>query len=161
MNLSLYKITEEQRLINELLEASDGELTPELEEALMLNEANLQQKAMGYAYTIKDFEALEERISAEIARLQARKKSAQRCLSTLKKTLSTAMVEFGIPTIKQDTHTISLHRSKAVVIEDENRIPAEFTKVEVKIDKTKLKDSLKRGEVAGAYLQENISVSIR
>lgn len=161
MNLSLYQITEEQRLINELLEASEGELTPELEEAIMLNESNLQTKAMGYAYTIKDFEALEKRITDEITRLQARKKSVQRCIKTLKTALSNAMVTFDIPTIKEDTHTISLHRNKAVVIEDENRIPAEYTKVKVEIDKAKLKEDLKKGNVAGAYLQENISVSIR
>lgn len=161
MNLSLYRITEDQRLINEMLEATDGELTPELEEALMLNEANLQQKAVGYAYTIKEFSDYDKRIGEEIARLQRRRKSAQRCMDVLRTTLSNAMVEFGMTTIKNDTHTISLHRSKAVVIEDEAKLPKCYTKVKLEIDKAKLKEDLKNGEVAGAYLQENISVSIR
>lgn len=160
-NLSLYQITADQRLINELLEASEGEMTPEIEEALALNEANLQQKSAGYVYTIEELSDYEERLSKEIARLQRRKKSASRIKDILKTTLSTAMVEFGLTRLKNDTHTISLHRSKAVVIEDESKLPACYTKVKLEIDKAKLKEDLKNGEVAGAYLQENISVSIR
>lgn len=44
-NITLYNITSEQLRINELLEESGGELTPEIEEALIINKDNFIAKS--------------------------------------------------------------------------------------------------------------------
>ena len=54
---SIYQISAEQQRINEMLFESEGELTPELEEALAINEANLAIKAEDYATSILKFNA--------------------------------------------------------------------------------------------------------
>ena len=42
---TLYTITEDQRLLNAMLEENGGELTPEIEEALRITEDNFIAKA--------------------------------------------------------------------------------------------------------------------
>ena len=49
---SLFNITAEQKRINDALMELDGELTPELEEALVINAENFAVKAEGYAKII-------------------------------------------------------------------------------------------------------------
>ena len=68
-NISLYQMTSEQRYINTLLEECDGELTPELEEALVISQSNMVSKAQNYVYAIKEYEAMEKRCAEEIQRL--------------------------------------------------------------------------------------------
>ena len=46
---SLYQITATQQWLNDAIEASEGVLTPELGEALSINEENLRQKAEDYS----------------------------------------------------------------------------------------------------------------
>ena len=65
-NLSLYHITSEQLRINELLEESGGELTPEIEEALVINEGNFLVKAEGYIESIAKYKALAEAADVRI-----------------------------------------------------------------------------------------------
>jgi type I restriction enzyme M protein len=59
---TLYAITSEQLRINELLEESGGELTPEIEEALTLNEENFLVKSDGYIESIARFKALDKEV---------------------------------------------------------------------------------------------------
>ena len=81
---TLFNITAEQKRINEALMELDGELTPELEEALVINAENFAVKVEGYATSIHQFEAYAEAADAEIKRLTALKKSAQGAAKRLK-----------------------------------------------------------------------------
>lgn len=54
---SLYQITATQQWLNDAIEASEGVLTPELGEALSINEENLRQKAEDYSASILDAKA--------------------------------------------------------------------------------------------------------
>lgn len=45
MKQTLYSIAEDQRLINAMLEENGGELTPEIEEAMIITEENFLAKA--------------------------------------------------------------------------------------------------------------------
>jgi Siphovirus Gp157. len=66
---SLYKITEEAVIIASQLE--EGEVTPELENALVILQSELQEKAINYAYVVKSFEDDVTAINEEIKRLTA------------------------------------------------------------------------------------------
>lgn len=161
MNQSLYHISAEQKYLNALLEESEGEMTPELEKALAINEENFLAKTQSYIYAIKDYEAWEERIANEIARLQRVKRVAGNAKDRLKHTLIVAMQTFDTGKINIDTHTVSLRSTTAVRITDEKLLPREFFKVEVVADKKKLKEALKSGPVAGAELAEGVYLNIR
>ena len=57
MTPSLFKITSEQVRINDMLMETGGELTPELEDALIINADNFQVKLENYATSIHRFDA--------------------------------------------------------------------------------------------------------
>ena len=80
---TLYNITQEQMRLNDMLEAAEGELTPELEEALAINADNLMSKAAGYSATIMDARARIKALADEIKRLQAMKNVEQRKVEIL------------------------------------------------------------------------------
>lgn len=162
MTPSLFKITSEQVRINDMLMETGGELTPELEEALIINAENFQLKVEGYATSIHRFDALAEAADAEIKRLTAIKKSAQGAQKRLKDTLAYAMDTFGYDKYDLGLHKLSFRSSQAVNITDENLIPNNYIKVETKIDKESLKRDLKAGLVIeGATLVTNKNLQIR
>lgn len=162
MTPSLFKVTVEQMHINDMLMETGGELTPELEEALIINAENFQLKVEGYATSIHRFDALEDAADAEIMRLTAIKKSAQGAKKRLKDTLANAMEVFGYDKYDIGLHKLSFRTSQAVNITDEVRIPNNYIKVETKIDKESLKRDLKAGLVIeGAELVTNRNLQLR
>ena len=90
-NITLYNITSEQLRINELLEESGGELTPEIEEALIINEENFIVKSEGYIETIAKYKALAEAADVRIKEMQRIKKTAENIEKRLKERMQWAM----------------------------------------------------------------------
>lgn len=160
--LTLYTITSEQLRINELLEESGGELTPEIEEALILNEENFLTKSEGYIESIARYKALAEAADVRIKEMQRIKKTAENIEKRLKERLQHAMVVMGHDKVDVGLRKLSLRSSTAVAITNEDAIPAEYIIVETKVDKMKIKEALKNGVVIeGAELQTNKSIQIR
>lgn len=159
---SLFKITSEQVRINDMLMETGGELTPELEDALIINADNFQVKLENYATSIHRFDALEDAADAEIKRLTAIKKSAAGAKKRLKDTVAYAMEVFGYDKYDIGLHKYSFRSSQAVNITDEVRIPNNYIKVETKIDKEALRRDLKAGLVVeGAELITNRNLQLR
>lgn len=159
---SIYQITIEQQRLNEALFDAEGELSPELESALAINEANLTTKAEDYAISMAQFEAMEKTAEEEIKRLQAIAKRSKNARERMKTAISTAMETFGIDRLDVGTHRLSFRKSEAVVISDTNAIPADYIIVETKLNKTQIKADLKAGKpVAGAMLESRRNLQIR
>lgn len=162
MTPTLYKISQEQLRINDALMESGGELTPELEEALIINEHNFAVKAENYIASIHKFEALAEAAEAEIKRISAIKKTAANAAKHLKSNLSNGMEIMGLDKADLGLNKLSFRHSTAVNILDEVKIPSVYIKVETKIDKESLKRDLKAGLVLeGAELTTNKTLQIR
>lgn len=160
--ITLYTISSEQLRINEMLEESCGELTPEIEEALLINKENFLIKAEGYIETIAKYKAMADAAAERIKQLQAYKKTAENIATRLKDSLTYGMHIMGEEKIELGLHKISFRTSHAVNITDEAHIPNEYIKVETKIDKESLKRDLKAGLVIeGAELVTNKSIQIR
>lgn len=161
-NLSLWKISEEQAKLNDLLFESEGELTPEMEEALAINEANLTTKAANYIEAMAMFANGEETAKAEIKRLQAFAKRCANAQERMKASLTSALDIFGIDKLEVGTHRISFRKSEAVVIDDENAIPDNYRIIEVKLNKAQIKADLKEGAImTGAHLETRKNIQIR
>lgn len=162
MKKSLYNIEQEYLEIANQLE--DGELSEELEQALAINERELQGKAIAYAYVIKDSEDTVSVIDAEIKRLQALKKTEQNKAQRLKETISNAMELYGITEIKTETLKVNFRRSEGVVGESDS-LPDEFVKVvpeQRKPDLTAIKKAIKEGiEVQGFQIEERYNLQIK
>ena len=164
MKKSLYNIEQEYLEIANQLE--DSELSDELEQALAINERELQGKAIAYAYVIKEADDTVSVIDAEIKRLQALKKTEQNKAQRLKETISNAMNLYGITEIKTETLKLNFRRSEGVICTDDSVvIPSEFATVvpeTIKPNLFAIKAAIKEGrEVAGFEIEERYSLQIK
>jgi len=164
MKKSLYKIEKEYLEIANQLE--DGELSPELEMALAINESELQGKAVAYAYVIKESDDTVNAIDAEIKRLQGLKKTEQNKSKRLKETISNAMELYGIQEIKTETLKLNFRRSEGVICTDsEVSIDKDLCTVvpeTIKPNLSAIKKAIKEGvEVEGFEIEERYSLQIK
>lgn len=163
MSITLFQIkTEYQQIVDALVE-SGGELTPEIEQSLKINQDQLQEKAINYGYVIKQADYEVDMIDQEIARLQAMKKSREAMVNKLKSTISDAMTLYGIDKIESSMMKLSFRKSETVEITNESLIPSEYLITQpVKISKALIKDSIKSGnEVPGATISINFNLQIK
>jgi len=163
MEKSLYNINNEYLELISQVEQAEGVLTPELEEALTINKSELEVKSIAYVEVIKQRESLNERIDAEIKRLQSLKKSNDTLVSRLKNNLLNAVSLFG--NYEAGFLKLSTRKSKSVVVDyDVNDLPKQYKVVKVTEtpDKTAIKKAIESGEeVYGCRLVENINLSIK
>ena len=161
MKQSLYTIeTEYLTLINQV-EELDGELTPEIEEALIINETQLQSKSIAYLEYIGSRESINTRIDDEIKRLQAMKKSNNNLIAKLKDRLLDAVKLFG--NFEVGLTKFGTRKSSQVIVEDVNSLPSEFKTIKVteSANKAEIKKAIKAGEsIGGCELVENFNLKI-
>ena len=161
---TLYGITAEMNAILSLIEEGGGELTPELEQALAINEDQFVSKAEDYGHAILNLKAMAGAAKAEKERLASLQKFYENAQKRLTDALSNAMQLFGQDKVENATMRLSLRHTTATEVDDLDAIPMEFktTKVEVVADKTAIKKAIQQGEdVPGAHLVENVSLQIK
>ena len=163
MEKSLYNINNEYLDLISQVESLEGELTPELENALTINKADLEVKSIAYMEVIKQRESLNTRIDEEIKRLQALKKSNDNLVQRLKNNLLNAVNLFG--NFEAGFLKFSTRKSKAVVVDcDVNDLHKSFKTIKVTetADKVAIKKAIESGEeVEGCYIVENINLQIK
>jgi hypothetical protein len=164
MKKSLYNIEEEYLKIANQLE--DGELSPELETALAINEAELQGKAVAYIYVVKTEESDVVAIDAELKRLTALKRAKKNKIEWLKNTVHKAMDLYGINEIKTETLKINFRKSEGVICTDsEVSIDKDLCTVVPETSKpnlTAIKKAIKAGvDVKGFEIEERYSLQIK
>lgn len=160
--MNLYEITQEAQYLAALLETE--ELTPELEQALIINQDQLQAKAVNYAKVIANYQAESDAIEQEIKRLKAMKESRDKKVEWLKESVKNAMLVSGIEKVESTLFKISVRRSEAVEVDVVEALPNAFQNVKnvVTADKVAIKEAIKRGEnVLGARLVENFNLQIK
>ena len=158
--MNLYNIKSEYLAIAQ--ELAEGELTPELEQALMITEANLQEKAINYGYVIKNFESEVDIIDEEIKRLNALKKARVNAVEKLKTNISDAMQLFGILEVKAPTFKMNFRKSESVEIYDGLSQEYLTEKISYQPDKIAIKNAIKEGKIVnGAALVTNFNLQIR
>ena len=162
MKNTLYDIKQEYlELINQV-EELNGEITPEIEEQLQINQNELQNKAIAYHSVILAKDAFNMQIDNEIKRLQALKKRNNTLIENLKNRLVGAIQTFGEFTI--GTNTFGLRKSERVEVEDVNQLPKEYKTIKVneQANKTEIKKALKLGkQIENCYIVENINLKIK
>ena len=162
--MTLYTISEELSNILNAIEANDGEITPELDEALTITNEQFAAKSEDYGHAILNLEALAAAAKAEKDRLAGLQKYYENVRTRLKERLGETMDALGIPKVETPTMRLSLRRTTFTVVDDVNLLPDDLktTKVEVVADKTAVKKAIQEGrEVEGAHLVENVSLQIK
>ena len=165
--MTLYEITDEYLRLLEL--AEDPDTDPEVFQDTMEGlHGTLADKADGYAKVIRELEAFSAAADAEIARLTARKRSADNSITRMKEALKTAFFATGTAKLKTELFSFSIRKNPArVIIDSPDRIPEEYLLPQPpKIDTTALKNTLKDPEkqerLGGiAHLEQGESLQIR
>ena len=162
--MNIYKIQNEyQLLINQIIEA-EGEMTYEIQQALEINQQQLQSKAIDYCYVIKQLDSDCEQIDAELKRLQQLKKVRTNLAERLKDTISNAMNLYEVEKIETPLIKLSFRNSESVEITNESQLDACFivTKTVTSPDKKAIKDAIKSGVlVCGATISYNKNLQIK
>lgn len=161
MKQSLYNIIEEQRYTLSEIEAMEGELTPELEEQLVINAHQLESKSIAYLEVIKTKDAFNLLIVDEIKRLQALKKRNDNLVSRLKDNLLVAVKTFG--EFEVGFTKFGTRKSQTIEVEDVNSLPKEYKTVKITetADKAELKKVIKSGKkIYGVKLVDNLNLKI-
>ena len=167
--MKTYEIAKELFELQQLIELETFDINEETGEVFdnskMLQELSdelhieVETKADGIAYIIKEFKDAETSLQAEVKRLQERKASMARKQDSLKQLLDYLLQGEKLKTNK---FTFFYANSSKVVIEDENSIPEQFLKVEYKVDKTEIGKELKNFiDVPGAKLEVTNGIRIK
>tara|TARA_R110002072_G_scaffold138083_1_gene281048 strand:- start:327 stop:815 length:489 start_codon:yes stop_codon:yes gene_type:complete len=161
MKNTLYDIKNEYlELINQV-EEMEGEITPEIEQQLVINQNELHTKAVAYHSVVLSKDAFNMQIDSEIKRLQALKKRNNNLIDNLKNRLTGAIETFGEFTV--GVNKFGLRKSERVEVNDVNLLPKEYKTIKVteQANKADIKKALKNGEkIKGAFIVENFNLKI-
>lgn len=169
--MNLYELTTEMRQLQAALEDNLGELTPELEEQLAINQNNFESKFDGYCKVIASLSADEEAISAEISRLQQRKSTVTLNIARLKRVLCDALTLYGERTAKDNSRYRTLlfnaWTTKTQSVETDNMFDITKCKyveqvIDYRLNKAKAKEALQAGKkIKGLFLETKTNLTIK
>lgn len=159
--MTLYQLQEEYM---ELLEMAEN---PDIDEQIITDTmeaiaGEIETKADGYAVVIKELEADARKLKDEEARLNARRRTIENNITTMKSNLQTAMTETGKTKFKTELFSFGIQKNPASVVID-GEVPEEYLIAqEPKVDRKKLLADLKFGKnLEGvAHLEQKESLRI-
>lgn len=159
---TLYELKSEYIQLREM--AGDPDISPEaLRDTMDAINGELEDKADGYARVIRELEAEEAGLDAEIKRLQARKSAVSGNKGRIKDALESAMRETGKLKFKTALFSFGIQKNPpSVAILSEN-IPLDYLVVpEPQPDKKRILAELKAGaSFDWAELRQTESLRIR
>lgn len=160
--MSIYNITDDFSQIMAEIESNGGEISPEIDEKLQINQLNLIEKTTNYIHVIKTLDSECDIIDVEIKRLQELKKQRSNFTQSLKDRLKNAMQAMELTEIKTALNKINFRKSESIEVIDESILPSNVLIYEPKIDKKKIKEIIKNGgNVPGAKIVENQNLQIK
>ena len=122
---SIFNIQQDLYAIFNSIEENEGELTPELEEALTIKREEFSTKIQGYVAYIKQLELDNKGIKEEIARLKDLQKSKEKTIDNLKKIMAMAINAFGDTNksgnkfLDYGTGKVSIRKSDSIEVDEE------------------------------------------
>lgn len=144
-SLSLYDITAEERRFIEALVEGEGELTPELEEAMDTMKENKVCKVQDYHNLYVHLQAVADAARQEEDRLARKRKTAEAGMRRLKDGLLYNMESLGLRRIEGETVEVRIKANPGRIVFDEGAV---------------LRDSMRYVEAVRKYLPEWVSVKV-
>lgn len=157
---TLYSIQGKYQQLLNLAEQLDPEL---LKDTLESIDDELETKAENVAFVIKELEGQSLVLETETKRLAERKNTINNNVKRLKQSLFDAMITAKKQKIKTNLFTLDIRKNPhSVLVEDESKLINYLVEQPKKLDKTKLKDDLKKGiDVPGAVLVQTERLQIK
>ena len=159
--MTLYEMTAAQKELYELL--ASGEIDEEVY-ADTLEGIGIAEKIEGYCVVENELSGDLQKIESEIERLNAKKSAIENNIKRLKLWLGDCLFSMNTTKYNAGTYTVYRRETQQIIIDDLQKIPAEFmkTKVSETLNKTLIKWRIKAGEeIVGAHLQTNQSITIK
>lgn len=160
--MTLYEITDEYRQLLEM--AEDPDMDPDvLRDTMEAIDADLEDKADGYAKVIRTLEAEEAGLDTEIKRLQARKSTVAGSKARIKGALEESMRATGKTKFKTQLFSFGIQKNPASVVLAEGKVPTEYCILQEPVpDKKRIAAELKAGaHFDWAELRQTESLRIR
>lgn len=124
-------------------------------------EHDFSEKIENCIKVIQNKNARVEAYKAEIARLDALKKSENKAIEEIEKRISKAMHLTRHDKLDTTLFKVGFRKSKAVVV-DETKLPKKYMKAKWSPDKTLIKELINNGStIRGAHIEERSNLSIR
>ena len=159
---SLYELTAEYQQLLDM--AEDPDVDPQtLTDTMEAIGGEIEDKADGCAKVIKELSTNVAAKKAEAQRLLDSARSEESNIKRIKANLLNAMVVSGKRKFKTRLWNFAVVQNPvSVVIPDESRVPEEYLKAKIEIDKSAIKEALKSGaEFDWAKLESTEGVRIR
>jgi hypothetical protein len=161
---NIFQIKNQYHQILQKISDAEGEITPEIDLELTINENEFKEKAIDYAFIIKKLDADNSIIDAEMKRLKDMKDKNTNLIDKLANRVVDAMKLFNQEKIEVSMLKLSLRKSEAINVFDESKLSDNFftTKTTKTVSKTALKDAIKSGAcIDGAELVTNFNLQIK
>lgn len=154
-------LIKKQNLDNELIEAI-GELTPEMEQALLEIETNLPEKVDNYAYLIDKVEHEAEFFKKKAEKYLKTSKVLENLHQRLLDSIKQRMIEFNLLEVKGHDEVFRIARGKPVVtVLSQSEIPESHLKktLTISVDKNSIREAIEGGkEIAGVRLDPSFTL---
>lgn len=146
MNRRLWALPENLEKAFEMLEESEGELTPQIEELLNQGEEHFESRIENICKAVKAAEAETDEIDAEINRIKKIKKTAENRITSLKNFIQTMLVqaERDKETIHAGKFKVKVQKnSRPTMVVDEDRIQPYFKTAVIKMPAIEVPEAFK------------------
>lgn len=157
---SLIQLNNDYVEIMKTIELNEGEISEEMELALTKNLIESKDKISGYVLLLDRFENEVEFVNNQIKKAKEYISKIEKQKDRLESIALKVIESKGSRLEGNNGNWINKRKSTSLEITDESKIPAIYSKIEVKIDKASVKEAiLKRGEqIDGCIIKENISL---
>jgi hypothetical protein len=166
MSLSLFAIAGEYRQqLDQLEQMGLDEQT--FRDTLESIGGDIEEKSINVAMFVRNLESSATAIETQIESMEERSKAIRKKADHIKDYLRANMEHAKIQKIESPFFVLAIRKNPAsLVLDDESKVPPSFLKTPEPpppmLDKTKLKDALKNGEVVpGAHLEQKTRLEIR
>ena len=174
--MRLFDIAVEARELKDLMiafaEQHEGEIPDELEEALTINQEEMEEKLRNCFYIIEEWKVEMEALKIQIKKWQNRQKKISSSIDRMNEYIVNCLQLYGEENKNgnrfwQDPEKlfkVTATRRKSVALLNEEAIPDKFKEIveTVKISKKAIADAMKAGEeVDGARFVEKLNITFR
>lgn len=162
MSSNLYELTGEYLQLMDMLESGEYDEKTILD-TLEGVSGEIEVKADSYAKIIRMLNGQVDMFKAEEERLNARRKTLENNIDSLKRNLEKCMIATGNTKFKTDLFSFSIQKNApSIVYDDRSLVPEEYLiPQEPKVDTAALKIALKTQDMPCAHLVQSESIRIR
>ena len=160
---TIYELNKNYTELSAMLEDAETEEEMQaIQDTLEMLDVSIEEKLENTAKYIVNVESDIQGLKTEIDRLNKIKKQKENAVERLKNNVEYSMKERGLEKLEVGTFKCGYRKSESVEILNLDVIPADYTNVDIKPDKTAIKKALKAGEtVEGAEIRTNMNFFIK